>query len=234
MANSAKKLMGKAGFSFLALLILVLGTLNPEPAYAGWKTKAALTAGTILAGQAIKKCIQPSGCPKMLMDKLGDHLVKHPEHRQKLLEIVQTRATTQFKDRILKSPSARESYEKLVHFIRGSGTRKSGVPDQNFKPNPSVKDSYQRPTAAGPTKAQKEYVQGKPCVDCGRVTPTQVADHKKPLVVEHYEQGVIDVAKQRTKEAVQPHCPTCSSQQGGQLGQFVKRMKKLLQDRTSE
>jgi hypothetical protein len=179
MANSAKKLMGKAGFSFLALLILVLGTLNPEPAYAGWKTKAALTAGTILAGQAIKKCIQPSGCPKMLMDKLGDHLVKHPEHRQKLLEIVQTRATTQFKDRILKSPSARESYEKLVHFIRGSGTRKSGVPDQNFKPNPSVKDSYQRPTAAGPTKAQKEYVQGKPCVDCGRVTPTQVADHKK-------------------------------------------------------
>jgi hypothetical protein len=133
------KWVGKAGVSFLALLIIFIGTLKPEPAYAGWKTKAALTAGTILAGQAIKKCIQPSGCPKMLMDKLGDHLVKHPEHIQKLLEIVQTRATTQFKG--------------------GSGTRKSGVPDRDFKPNPSVKDPYQRPTAAGPTKAQKEYVQ---------------------------------------------------------------------------
>jgi hypothetical protein len=70
MANMVKW-VGKASVSFLALLIIFIGTLKPEPAYAGWKTKAALTAGTILAGQAIKRggaaalanLLQPAGRP---------------------------------------------------------------------------------------------------------------------------------------------------------------------------
>lgn len=68
-------------------------------------------------------------------------------------------------------------------------------------------------------------------MDCGRLTPKQIADHKEPLVVQHYKQGTVDAAQQRTQSAVQPHCPTFSSQQGGQLGQFGKEMKRLLEER---
>ncbi|MEK8017293.1 MAG: hypothetical protein VSS75_010515 [Candidatus Parabeggiatoa sp.] len=71
-------------------------------------------------------------------------------------------------------------------------------------------------------------MQGKPCVDCGKITNKQVADHIEPLVVQYYRDGAVDVAKQSSVEAVQPHCPTCSSSQGGQLGGFGKKMKKKL------
>jgi hypothetical protein len=109
-----------------------------------------------------------------------------------------------------------------------AGGRKAGVPGPEVtRPNPSA-GPYQRPRGAGPTAAQRRAVQGKPCVDCGEVTPRQVADHKKPLVVEHYETGSVDVAKQSTVEAVQPHCPTCSSQQGAQLAAFSRRMRDWL------
>jgi len=102
--------------------------------------------------------------------------------------------------------------------------RKSGVPDSNF--TTSVTEKYVRPRGAGPTADQKAAVQGKPCVDCGAVTERQVADHKVPLVVEHYTTGKIDVAKQSSIDAVQPHCPACSSIQGGQLGALSKKIIK--------
>lgn len=75
----------------LALALLV-GSLQSNVTYAGIKTKAALSVGAVLAGQAIKKCLQPTGCPRKLMDKLSAHLTKHPEHREKLVEIIQGQA----------------------------------------------------------------------------------------------------------------------------------------------
>jgi hypothetical protein len=70
--------------------------------------------------------------------------------------------------------------------------------------------------------AQKRAVQGQPCVDCGAVTPRQIADHVDPLVVEHYRTGTIGKARQTAIDAVQPHCPTCSAMQGGQLSSQVR------------
>ncbi|MGN6396471.1 MAG: immunity protein Imm33 domain-containing protein [Mucilaginibacter sp.] len=44
-----------------------------------------------------------------------------------------------------------------------------------------------------------------------------VADHKKELVKEHYETGSIDKKRMRSKDAVQPQCPTCSAKQGAEM-----------------
>lgn len=104
-------------------------------------------------------------------------------------------------------------------------TPKSGVPGPNFVPNPDISSPYVRPPDAGPTTSQKASVQGLPCVDCGAVTPNQVADHKVPLVVQYYQDGTVDVNSQRDLNAVQPHCPTCSAIQGGQLGAFGRAMR---------
>jgi hypothetical protein len=104
----------------------------------------------------------------------------------------------------------------------------SKIPDETFTPNPSVKEPYRRPRGAGPTAAQRAAVQGKPCVECGKVTPKQVADHIDPLSVQHYRDGAVDIAGQTKVEAVQPHCPDCSLRQGGLLSAFSKRMKSLL------
>ena len=101
-----------------------------------------------------------------------------------------------------------------------------GVPDDNFVPDSSITKKYKRPT--GQTKAQKDSVQGKPCVVCGTVTNKQVADHKDPLVVEYWRTGKNDLAHQRSVNAVQPHCPTCSRKQGGYMSAFSKKMKNLL------
>lgn len=114
----------------------------------------------------------------------------------------------------------------LVHNCGGS-TPKSGVPGDDFVPNPNVTDPYARPSAAGPNAAQKASVQGKPCVDCGAVTPNQVADHIDPLVVQHYREGAVNVQQQSQVSAVQPHCPACSASQGGQLGAFGRRMREF-------
>ncbi len=116
--------------------------------------------------------------------------------------------------------------EYLVHNTPPCG-RVSGVPDADFTPDPSA-GPYKRPRGIGPTAAQRRSVQGKPCVDCGAVTPTQVADHIDPAVVEHYRTGAVDVAKQSSVDAVQAHCRTCSARQGGMLSGFAKRMKVIL------
>jgi RHS repeat-associated protein len=83
---------------------------------------------------------------------------------------------------------------------------------------------YKRPSGAT-TVEQRASVQGKPCVDCGVTTAKQYADHKTPLVVEHYKTGGIDKQRMRSVDAVQPQCPTCSSRQGGILSQYSKEMK---------
>jgi ribosomal protein S27AE len=112
---------------------------------------------------------------------------------------------------------------------QNSSTKKSGVPGGDFVANENITVKYTRPASAGPTAAQKASVQNKPCVDCGTVTIKQVADHKDPLVVQYYREGKVNVQQQKQLEAVQPHCPTCSSSQGGQLGAFGKKMKKDLE-----
>lgn len=107
------------------------------------------------------------------------------------------------------------------------GGAKSGVPGKDFTPNPDITAPYSRPSGAGPTAAQRAAVQGQPCVDCGAVTANQVADHKDPLVVQYYRDGAVNVPAQRAVDAVQPHCPTCSATQGGQLGAFGKAMREF-------
>src|SRR5262249_45039102 len=49
------------------------------------------------------------------------------------------------------------------------------------KDSPKATAPYKRPSGAT-TPQQRASVQGQPCVDCGAVTPKQVADHKTPLV----------------------------------------------------
>ncbi len=91
---------------------------------------------------------------------------------------------------------------------------------------PTITEPYSRPSGAT-TRAQRQSVQGQPCVDCGAITPNQVADHKTPLVQEYYETGTIDTEYMRSLDAVQSQCPTCSARQGSILSRFSREMKKL-------
>jgi len=116
----------------------------------------------------------------------------------------------------------------------GSNGRMSGVPGDDFELGPDVEHPYRRPRGAGPTAEQRRAVQGQPCIDCGDVAPTQVADHTYPLVVEYYETGTNDTEAQRDPGAVRPHCPSCSNKQGGQLSGFSRRMKRELEKRVEE
>ncbi len=110
-----------------------------------------------------------------------------------------------------------------------SGAKPSGAVAEPAKPTsseavPTIQQPYVRPTGAT-TAQQRSAVQGKPCVDCGAVSPRQRADHIEPLVTEYYRTGTIDLAKMRSVEAVQPQCATCSARQGGFLSGFSKMMK---------
>jgi RHS repeat-associated protein len=82
---------------------------------------------------------------------------------------------------------------------------------------------YKRPNNAT-TKEQRGSVQGKPCATCGASGQKNNADHKDPLVEQHYRGGV---QPNKSPDAVRPQCPTCSAQQGGYLKQFSTAMKKL-------
>jgi hypothetical protein len=86
--------------------------------------------------------------------------------------------------------------------------------------------SYVRPTGAT-NAAQRASVQGLPCVECGLIAPTQVADHITPLVKEYYQKGSIDLDRMRSVDAVQPQCPTCSAQQGADLSRYSRSMRTL-------
>ena len=94
-------------------------------------------------------------------------------------------------------------------------------------PEPVITQPYKRPSGT-PTPAQRASVQGQPCVDCGLVTPRQVADHIDPLVMEYYSTGTIDISAAKRLDAVQPQCPGCSVEQGGRMSYFSKEMKSIL------
>ncbi len=133
--------------------------------------------------------------------------------------------------KVIQSTAALKTTERVadVGFSPVTASnKKSGVPDENFVPNPNITEKYTRPSNAGPTPAQRASVQGKPCVDCGNVSPTQIADHIDPLVVQYYREGRVNIQQQRQLNAVQPHCTVCSPIQGGQLGAFGKKMIKEL------
>ncbi|MFI9384809.1 polymorphic toxin-type HINT domain-containing protein [Kutzneria sp. NPDC052558] len=83
---------------------------------------------------------------------------------------------------------------------------------------------YERP-AGTPTKAQRDSVQGKPCVDCNSVDPVNAmhADHIVPLVVEWYNNFKINLTKAKSLDAVQPQCRACSGDQGSRMAQYARR-----------
>jgi hypothetical protein len=60
---------------------------------------------------------------------------------------------------------------------------------------------YRRPAGAT-TAEQRASVQGQPCVECGKTAPKMVANHKTPLVQEHYQTGRIDTHRMRQVSAV--------------------------------
>ncbi len=93
------------------------------------------------------------------------------------------------------------------------------------KTNVTIDKPYKRPSGSV-TQKQRQSVQNKPCVDCGKTEKKMVADHKKALVEEYYETGTIDVKKMRDVNSVQPQCPTCSAKQGAEKAQYSKQQKK--------
>jgi hypothetical protein len=108
-------------------------------------------------------------------------------------------------------------------------TGTSDVPDA-ARVGPKATTPYKRPSGAT-TPAQRASVQGKPCVDCGKTTSKQIADHKTPLVKEYYETGRINKTRMRSLDSVQPQCPTCSARQGAEMSRYSKEQKKLLENR---
>jgi len=94
----------------------------------------------------------------------------------------------------------------------------------------SAQAPYKRPSGAT-TPSQRAAVQGKPCVDCGKTTPQQVADHKTPLVKEYYETGKVDTTRMREVDAVQPQCPKCSAKQGADLSRYSRARKKAIKSK---
>lgn len=113
----------------------------------------------------------------------------------------------------------------LPKFTVGTG---KAIPSSSLgRGNPAATVPYQRPSGAT-TAAQRESVQGKPCVKCGAETPRQVAGHKEALVKEHYETGTIDKDRMRSLDAVQPECPTCSAREGAEMSRYSREMKTRL------
>ena len=113
-------------------------------------------------------------------------------------------------------------------FQEGGSTKKAAKKDISQELNqPTTTKIYKRPNNAT-TAAQRRSVQGKPCVDCKATGQKNVADHKYPLVKEHYETGTIDTKQMRSVDAVQPQCPSCSSKQGAEMSKYSREMKKII------
>ena len=126
--------------------------------------------------------------------------------------------------RPLESHSAPVSHAANVH-----------APSSDFRPLEASKARateatapYKRPSNAT-IKDQRVSVQGKTCVDCGTSAPKMYADHKVPLVKEHYQTGKIDTVKMKQIDAVQPQCPSCSNKQGAELSRYSREQKKLIE-----
>ena len=105
------------------------------------------------------------------------------------------------------------------------GSAVKGVVGGTKSAAPVITKPYARPSGT-PTAAQRASVQGKPCVDCGALTPRQVADHKTPLVQEYYTTGGIDMERAKSLGSVQSQCPTCSARQGAEMSRYSKEMKR--------
>ena len=108
----------------------------------------------------------------------------------------------------------------------GNQTPAPSAQPNSASPNPGPDGPYKRPNNAT-TQEQRDSVQGKPCATCGATGQKNNADHKDPLVVQHYRDGKVDKGAMRDPNAVQPQCQNCSNQQGGFLSNFSKQMKKL-------
>jgi hypothetical protein len=120
----------------------------------------------------------------------------------------------------------------LTHKIaKGGGASAETAEIGTASKAPVTNDIYKRPNNAT-TAAQRESVQGQPCVDCGATSEPMVADHKTPLVQEHYETGTINTETMRSLEAVQPQCTNCSAKQGAEMSKYSKEMKAIINGRT--
>ncbi|MEN6293935.1 MAG: hypothetical protein ABFD07_18200 [Methanobacterium sp.] len=86
---------------------------------------------------------------------------------------------------------------------------------------------YARPNNAT-TTAQRAFVQGQPCINCGQVADIMVANHRVPLVVEYYQNGSINTSYMQNLNAVEPQCPTCSATSGAYLSHFSKYVRNIL------
>jgi hypothetical protein len=129
-----------------------------------------------------------------------------------------------FAGRRQKSRPAPPVVQDTSRASRVEAAAQSGEDKTKVDP-PPAQTSYKRPSGAT-TVEQRAAVQGQPCVDCGKTTPRQVADHKTPLVKEYYETGQIDKQRMKEVDAVQPQCPTCSGKQGADLSRYSKDQKK--------
>jgi hypothetical protein len=118
-------------------------------------------------------------------------------------------------------------------------TKGEGGPGETLVEKPVSKVEMKAPNADGiqitkvhsrpnnaTTPAQRSSVQGKACSTCGATGGKMVADHKNPLVKEHYETGSINKKNMRSVDAVQPQCATCSARQGGKLRKYSMEQKK--------
>ena len=104
------------------------------------------------------------------------------------------------------------------------GSRAAKVVDDVPNGTPKITEPYKRPSGAT-TQAQRDSVQGQPCVKCGDVPDRNVAGHKKALVEEYYETGTIDQQRMRSLDAVRPECPTCSAREGAEMSRYSRKMK---------
>ncbi|WP_343642335.1 DUF6443 domain-containing protein [Chryseobacterium sp.] len=102
---------------------------------------------------------------------------------------------------------------------------------------PVTNEMYKRPNNATTAK-MRSYVNEKGktegCATCGKFADKYVADHKKPLVEEHYQTGTIDKIKMRSTSAVQPQCYSCSAEQAAKMRKYSMEMKKIIIDRTKK
>jgi hypothetical protein len=109
---------------------------------------------------------------------------------------------------------------------RGSMVPSDGAITKNSsKPKPT--EPYSRPSGST-TQAQRDSVQGKPCVKCGTLTDKQRAGHKEALVKEYYESGTIDKAKMRSLDSVRSECPRCSAKEGAEMSRYSREIKREL------
>lgn len=107
----------------------------------------------------------------------------------------------------------------IMYLNEGATITISATTDTGEAAAPLITRPYVRPRGIS-TPAQRASVQGKPCVDCGVLTPRQVADHKLPMSREYWETGTIDLEYAKSVESVQPQCPTCSARQGADLMRY--------------